>query len=172
MIPEYIQQITYRNTESEVCEMLAELVQTHKPKKVLELGTGADTTPWLAWAAMQVGAQMVSVDIANRHNLINDISNAFGATITFAQRDAKSFVSDLDEPIEFVFVDAGMTQDRVDLISLCTPRLAPGGILVAHDIDSKCHDPIRTILLKLGGKIILNSLWGLGMIVKKDHDPS
>ncbi len=165
MLPEYIQQISYKNTEAEVCEKLSELVQTNKPKKVIELGTGVDTTPWLSWAATQVGAQMVSVDIANRQKLIDDINAAIGSAVTFVRRDAMCFISDLDEPIEFVFVDAGMTQDRVDLISMCTPKLMPGGILIAHDVVTEGHAPIRAVLLELGGEIIIDHHWGLGMIV-------
>jgi predicted O-methyltransferase YrrM len=129
-----------RNLEPETAALLAVLVRSSRPRRILELGTSNGySTVWLADAARAVGAVLVSADIdAERTEQARSNLSAAGLEggVELRNEDAGLVLScSSDEEWGVIFLDAERPAYQAywpDLVRV----LEPGGLLVVDNAIS------------------------------------
>jgi predicted O-methyltransferase YrrM len=129
-----------RNLEPETAALLAVLVRSAKPRRMLELGTSNGySTAWLTDAARAVGAALVSVEIdpARTEQARANLSAAgLDDWVELRNEDAATVLSSSgDAEWDLIFLDAERSAYPSywpDLVR----TLAPGGLLVVDNAIS------------------------------------
>jgi predicted O-methyltransferase YrrM len=129
-----------RNLEPETAALLAVLVRTVRPRRMLELGTSNGySTVWLADAARAVDAVLVSVEIAPQRSdqaRANLTAAGLEAWAELRSDDAEEILArSSEEDWNLVFLDAersAYTRYWPNLVRV----LAPGGLLVVDNAVS------------------------------------
>lgn len=100
----------YRNIEAESAKLLAMLVRSQQSKRILEIGTSTGySTLWLAEAAKAVGAKVQTLEInAFRSAQAKRYAEEFGLEhfIDFWVGDASVYLAEVNEPFDFILLDA------------------------------------------------------------------
>jgi predicted O-methyltransferase YrrM len=119
--------------------MLRLLTEAAGAKNVVEIGTSTGYSGlWLCLALQKTGGRLTTFEIdpgraaeARKH-----FQNAgVGQMVTVVVGDAHENVKRLKEPIDVVFIDADK-QGYVDYLSKLLPLVRPGGLILAHNVDS------------------------------------
>ncbi len=115
------------------------LVRLARPKKILEIGTSQGySTIWLAWAAREVGAKVISLEV-NPSSALKAQENLRAAKldkfVDIKIGDARKILLDLQGKFDFAFIDAEK-KDYLDYFDLVHPKLKPGGLIIADNIIS------------------------------------
>ena len=129
-----------RNLEPDTAALLAVLVRSTRPPRMLELGTSNGySTLWLADAARAVGALFVSVEIDSRRTeqaRMNLRAAGLEEYVELRTDDAERvLVSSSAEEWALIFLDAerpSYTRYWADLVRV----LAPGGLLIVDNAVS------------------------------------
>jgi predicted O-methyltransferase YrrM len=129
-----------RNLEPETAALLAVLVRTVRPRRMLELGTSNGySTVWLADAARAVDAVLVSVEIAPQRSdqaRANLTAAGLEAWAELRSDDAEEILArSSEEDWNLIFLDAersAYTRYWPNLVRV----LAPGGLLVVDNAVS------------------------------------
>lgn len=121
----------------EVAEKLFELVNTYKPRKILEIGTSLGySTLWLAEAARAYGGVVTTIEheeskVQKARRMFEEVGLA--DTITQIQGNASAVLSQWESPIGFLFIDAKKREYRA-YIEAALPWLAHEALVVADDV--------------------------------------
>jgi caffeoyl-CoA O-methyltransferase len=119
--------------------MLRLLTEAAGAKNVVEIGTSTGYSGlWLCLALQKTGGRLTTFEIdpgraaeARKH-----FQNAgVGQMVTVVVGDAHENVKRLKESIDVVFIDADK-QGYVDYLSKLLPLVRPGGLILAHNVDS------------------------------------
>jgi caffeoyl-CoA O-methyltransferase len=120
-------------------KVLHDLIVDNQYTRALEIGTSSGHSAiWIAWALSKTGGKLITIEIdANLHNKAMQNFKAAGleAFIDARLADAHDVVKELEEPFDFVFLDADKewyTQYFKDL----DPKLAKGGCFTAHNASN------------------------------------
>ena len=118
-------------------ELLHFLVKAARARTVLEVGTSHGYSAiWMGLALEETGGRLTTIEIdVARHDLArrNVAEAGLSLRVTLVLGDAHAEVTTLDGPFDFVFLDADK-EGQVDYFHKLYPRkLAPGGILAAHN---------------------------------------
>jgi predicted O-methyltransferase YrrM len=123
--------------------LLAILVRATRARRILEIGTSNGySTIWLAWAAQETDGQVTTLErLASKAELAraNFARAGVADQITLIEGIALATIAELNEPFEFIFLDA----DRPNYLSYLeavVPRLRPGGLLVTDNVVSHAHE--------------------------------
>ncbi|MDA8228135.1 MAG: O-methyltransferase [Desulfitobacterium hafniense] len=120
-----------------VGNFLAQLVQVHNSKNILEIGTAIGySTLWLARAVkinnghittidMNINRRNQALEYFERANLSEYITSLFG--------DARKILPDLESKFDFAFIDAAKGE-YLEYLELVTPLLESGGLLVIDNV--------------------------------------
>lgn len=133
---------------------LAELVQAHHPRVILEIGTCKGGTLYI-WSRINPDAELiVSLDLpeelggyrARRRKLYEEFAyDRLPGTIRLLQRDSHA-ASTLDElkgilggrPIDFLWIDADHSYEGAKKdYEMYSPLVRPGGLIAFHDIATR-----------------------------------
>jgi predicted O-methyltransferase YrrM len=131
------------NITPETGELLAILVRAIRARRILEIGTSNGySTIWLAWAAQETDGQVTTLErLASKARLAraNFARAGVAERITLIEGIALATMAGLDEPFDFIFLDA----DRpayLPYLEAVVPRLRPGGLLVTDNVVSHAHE--------------------------------
>lgn len=115
------------------------LVKLSRAKRILEIGTSQGySTTWLAWAASEVGAKVISLEV-NPSSALKAQKNLREAKldklVNIKIGDARKILPDLEGKFDFAFIDAEK-KDYLDYFNLVHRKLKPGGLIIADNIVS------------------------------------
>lgn len=127
------------NLEPETARLLSLLVQHGGHRRLLEVGTSNGySTIWLAWSAQQTGGHLTSIEHSrDKQEMAKANLERAGLLehVTLLLGDATQVISQLDEPFDFVFLDADRHQ-YLHHLPLLLPRMPEGALLLADNVQS------------------------------------
>ncbi len=160
-----------RNLEPDSAELLAVLVRSVRPTKLLELGTSNGySTVWLADAALAVDADLTTVDIdGERLKQAKDNLRTVGLVeiVHFLHGDAGEILARSESgSLDMIFLDAERPHYSdywEDLVRVLTP----GGLLVVDNVTSHAEQvaPFREIVDHDGRVTTALAPTGAGMLL-------
>jgi predicted O-methyltransferase YrrM len=116
---------------------LYDLVVKHHLTRGLEIGTSNGYSGiWIASAMRATNGHLLTLEISEeRAQLARDNFKAAGVEpyVTLDRVDALEEIPRLKGPYDFVFIDASK-EDYVRYLDMVIPRVAPGGVIVAHNV--------------------------------------
>jgi len=123
-------------TDGRILRLLTEAADA---RNVVEIGTSTGYSGlWLCLALQKTGGRLTTFEIdpgraaeARKHFQKAGV----GQMVTVVEGDAHENVKRLKEPIDVVFIDADK-QGYVDYLSRLLPLVRPGGLILAHNVDS------------------------------------
>lgn len=164
----------------EVGRFLHSLIMAQKPKRIIELGTSYGySTLFLADAASQVGAEVISFDIADyKQTYAAEMMEKAGllSNVTFRLGDAVQNLRDDQGQIDFVLMDI-WKELYVPCLEAVLPTLSDEGIIAADNMFSppihiemarryrsvvEAHPELQTALLPIGSGIEITTRWTKG----------
>ena len=132
------------------------LVATRSAKSVLEIGAASGYSGiWLGLGARETGGHVVAIEydpIRAKEAAANIRRAGVGDVVRVVHGDAFKEIPRLSGTFDFVFLDA-WKPDYKRFFDLVYPRLAPGGVFVAHNVVNKKDEMepfLRTILAHPG----------------------
>ena len=124
------------------------LVAARGAKSVLEIGGASGYSAiWLGLGARETGGRVVSIEYdpqRAREATANVTTSGLTDVVQVVQGDAFAEIPRLAGPFDLVFLDA-WKRDYKRFFDLVYPRMAPGGVLVAHNVRNKA-DEMRPFL--------------------------
>jgi len=150
------------------------LVESTGATNVVEIGTSHGySAVWLCLGLLRTGGRLTTFEIdAGRAALARDNFKQAGVEkiVTLVEGDAHVEVARLKDPIDLLFLDADK-QGYIDYLNKLLPLVRPGGLIVAHNMDSRMADPryvkavtthpeLETLFVNLGAS-------GIGVTLKK-----
>jgi caffeoyl-CoA O-methyltransferase len=116
------------------------LVAARNAKSVLEIGAASGYSGiWLGLGARESGGRVVAVEYDARRGkeaAANIRAAGLDGVVEVVQGDAFAVIPRLPGTFDFVFLDA-WKPDYKKFFDLVFPRLAPGGVFVAHNVVNK-----------------------------------
>lgn len=113
-------------------------------KHVAELGTSVGYSGlWFCLALQKTGGKLTTYEIdANRAAKARENFKKAGVEkmITLVEGDAHQEVQKLQESIDVMFLDADK-EGYIDYLNKLLPKLRPGGLVIAHNIDERMAHP-------------------------------
>jgi len=113
-------------------------------KNVVELGTSHGySAVWMALALQKTGGKLTTFEIdAERAKLAREHFKqaGFDRIVTLIEGDAHKEVGKIEGPVDLVFLDADK-EGYLDYLNQLLPKLRPGGLVIAHNIDPGMADP-------------------------------
>ncbi|MDH7503139.1 MAG: O-methyltransferase [Verrucomicrobiota bacterium] len=148
--------------------LLRLLAESMDAKHVVELGTSQGySSIWFCLALRKTGGKLTTYEIdAQRAAIARENFKRAGviSLVTLVEGDAHDQVKKLKEPIDLIFLDADKT-GYVDYLEKLLPLLRPGGMVVAHNIDSQLADPayVRAITTNAALDTVFIDIKGSGI---------
>ncbi len=130
------------NISHETGQFLFDLINERKPAVILEVGaSNGYSTIWLALAAKKINARVITFEFVPEKvkDLVSNLQKA--GLIQYVQiipDDANKRLSDLNEDIDFVFLD-GRKNEYLQQLKLIEPKLTPKAVIVADNVVSHKH---------------------------------
>lgn len=128
------------------------LVAARGAKAVLEIGAASGYSGiWLGLGARETGGRVVAIEYdpqRAKEATANIRAAGLGDVVRVVHGDAFAEIPRLAGPFDFVFLDA-WKPDYKKFFDVVYPRLAPGGVFVAHNVVNKKSEMepfLRTIL--------------------------
>ncbi|MCC7009829.1 MAG: O-methyltransferase [Acidobacteria bacterium] len=116
------------------------LVASSDARSILEIGGASGYSAiWLGLAARETGGRVVSIEydpVRAKEGAANVARAGLDDVVRNVQGDAFAEIPKLPGTFDFVFLDA-WKPDYVKFLALVMPRLAPGGLFVAHNVVNK-----------------------------------
>jgi predicted O-methyltransferase YrrM len=124
--------------------MLRLLTEAIGAKNVVEVGTSNGLSGiWISLGLRKTGGKLVTheIDPATAAQARKNFAQAgVDDLITLVEGDAHQTVDKLGGPIDLVFIDADK-QGYADYLKQLLPRVRPGGIICAHNMNGRMADP-------------------------------
>jgi predicted O-methyltransferase YrrM len=130
------------NISRETGLFLHKLILKKKPEVIVEIGaSNGYSTIWLADAVQKIGAKLITYEFVPEkvRDLVSNLQKA--GLIKYVQiipDDANKRIGDLNERIDFVFLDA-RKNEYLQQLKLLEPKLKPGAIIIADNAISHKH---------------------------------
>lgn len=134
----------YLSVPEEDGRLLRVLTESIGARHVVEVGTSTGYSGlWLLLALMKTGGKLTTFEIDRaRHELARQNFDRAGVLkqATLVLGDAHVEVTKLRDPIDLIFIDADK-EGYLDYLLKLGPLLRPGGLVVAHNMQSPPPDP-------------------------------
>lgn len=179
-----------RSSEPPVGQLLYALAIARRPRVIVETGlfNAAGSTPWLAWAAQELGAIHFAIDIDLK---ICAIAAQFIRRRRWSLKDVGTIIVQDDaihaasafnpRSIDFLFIDDDHSTAHVEAeIEAFGPKMAPGSAMFFHDVIGTGEEfQIWDVIQRYNGIRLANRSYnypenapfgGLGMISIDDSD--
>jgi predicted O-methyltransferase YrrM len=123
--------------------LLRLLAEATGAKSVVELGTSSGYSGiWFCLALRQTGGKLTTFDLSQeRLALARKNFERAGVTelVKIVEGDAHETIKTVEGPVDLVFIDADK-EGYVDYLEKILPKVRPGGIIVAHNINPRMAD--------------------------------
>jgi predicted O-methyltransferase YrrM len=124
--------------------LLRILTESIGAKHVVEVGTSIGySSLWFALALERTGGKLTTFEIDPQRAATarsNFKRAGVDKIITLIEGDAHKEVARVTEPIDLLFLDADK-EGYLDYLQQLLPKVRPGGLIVAHNIDEQLADP-------------------------------
>jgi caffeoyl-CoA O-methyltransferase len=124
--------------------LLRLLAESIGAKQIVEIGTSNGYSGiWQALALKSTGGKLTTFEIdEGRAALARQNFKRAGVEdiITLVMGDAHEKVAQIDGPVDMVFIDADK-EGYLDYLHKLLPKVRPGGLIVAHNINPGMADP-------------------------------
>jgi len=131
--------------------LLRVMAAATKSKRALEIGTSNGCSGlWISLGLVETGGSLVTLEIDPRRVALarkNFQAAGVARRVRVIQGDALATLKRLSGPFDFVFIDADKSQ-YVRYLELIYPKLAPGGVILAHNVVDMAHE-LRDFFKKL-----------------------
>ncbi|MEM7700124.1 MAG: O-methyltransferase [Verrucomicrobiota bacterium] len=160
----------FRNVPEHDGRLLRILVQSMQAKNVIEIGTSTGYSAiWMALGLKSTGGHLTTYEIdAERAATARKNFEASGMAdlVTLIEGDAHELVTELEEPIDLLFLDADK-EGYVDYLEKLLPLVRSGGLIVAHNINPRMADPdyMEAITTDVDLETVVRG--GMGITLKK-----
>jgi len=129
----------YIPISAEAGKLLYALVRATQPETVVEFGTsfGISTIYLAAAVADNAAGRVVTTELSEKKVAAagaNLQEAGVGAAVTILAGDARETLADIEGPVGLVLLD-GWKDLCLPVLRLLEPRLAPGALIAADDID-------------------------------------
>ncbi len=132
------------NVPSEGGRFLRLLAETIGARNVVEIGTSNGYSGiWQCLALKATGGKLTTFEIdAQRAALARENFKKAGVAdiVTLVEGDAHEKVTQVEGPVDMAFVDADK-EGYTDYLNKLLPKVRPGGLIVAHNINAGMADP-------------------------------
>jgi len=161
---------SYRNVPPQDGRFLRITAQAMNAKNVVEIGTSTGYSGiWFGMALQRTGGKLTTYEIdAQRAATARANFKRAGMAdiITLVEGDAHEEVKKLKDPIDILFLDADK-EGYIDYLNKLLPLVRPGGLVIAHNINTRMADPkyIKAITTSPKLETIVRS--GVGLTLKK-----
>jgi predicted O-methyltransferase YrrM len=154
--------------------MLRLLTEAAGARNVVELGTSNGYSGlWFCLALSKTGGHLTTFDIdRGRFEMARENFKKAGVEgmVTQVFGDAHKEVTRLKDPIDVLFIDADK-QGYIDYLTKLLPLVKPGGLILAHNMQSPAPDPafVKTITTTPELETVFVNMddQGLGITLKK-----
>jgi predicted O-methyltransferase YrrM len=124
--------------------ILRVLTESTGAKHVVEIGTSIGYSgTWFCLGLKQTGGRLTTFEIdSNRAKKARENFRRAGVDkmVTLIEGDAHEEVLKIDGPVDIVFLDADK-EGYLDYLQKLLPKLKPGGLVVAHNIEERMAHP-------------------------------
>lgn len=124
--------------------LLRILAEAAGAKQVVELGTSIGYSGlWICLGLEQTGGKLTTFEIDEGRAAIaraNFKRAEVEDRVTLVMGDAHEKVSTVEGPVDIVFLDADK-DGYLDYLQKLLPKLRPGGLVIAHNMDQRQADP-------------------------------
>ena len=128
--------------------LLRLFTETTGAKHVVEIGTSNGYSGiWFCLALRTTGGKLTTHEIDDRRaSLARENFKRAGVDtlVTLVEGDAHETVTKLKEPIDILFLDADKP-GYIDYLQKLLPLVRPGGLILAHNVDSTGQDFINAL---------------------------
>ncbi len=117
--------------------LLMILAAAVRSRRALEIGTSNGCSAlWISLGQVETGGNLITLEIDPAKVVLarrNFRAAGISGRVRVIQGDARVTLARLSGAFDFVFIDAAKSQ-YVQYLELIYPRLAPGGVIVAHNV--------------------------------------
>lgn len=125
----------------EVKQLLQVLVTSHRPKRILEIGTAIGYSSLIMSECLGDEGHIITIErskemiaLASEHIKLAEKVD----TIQILEGDAEELLKTLEEPFDMIFMDAAKGQ-YITFLPYCLKLLKPGGLLVSDNVLQEGH---------------------------------
>ncbi|MHC4742470.1 MAG: O-methyltransferase [Planctomycetota bacterium] len=173
----YNEKYPLTNVPQEDGKLLRILAESMGAKRVVEIGTANGCSAlWFALALRTTGGKLITHEIDDHRAALarNNFKKAgVDKFITIVEGDAHKTVTNLEAPIDILFLDADK-KGNLDYLEKLLPKIRPGGLIIAHNTTTHAQD-IKPYLEEVTNNpnlqtILLNKKdQGIALTLKKRH---
>jgi caffeoyl-CoA O-methyltransferase len=161
---------SYRNVPPQDGRLFRIMALTMNAKNVVEIGTSTGYSGiWFGMALQKTGGRLTTYEIdAQRAATARANFKRAGMAdiITLVEGDAHEGVKKLKDPIDILFLDADK-EGYIDYLNKMLPLVRPGGLVIAHNINSRMADPEYMKAITTDPKLETIVRSGVSLTIKK-----
>jgi len=161
---------SYRNVPPQDGRFLRITTQAMNAKNVIEIGTSTGYSGiWFGMALQKTGGKLTTYEIdAQRAATARANFKRAGMSdiITLIEGDAHEEVKKLKDPIDILFLDADK-KGYIDYLNKLLPLVRPGGLVIAHNINTRMADPKYMKAITTNPKLETIVRSGVSLTLKK-----
>ncbi len=161
---------SYRNVPPQDGRFLRITAQAMNAKNIVEIGTSTGYSGiWFGMALQKTGGELTTYEIdAQRAATARANFKRAGMAdiITLIEGDAHEEVKKLKDPIDILFLDADK-EGYVDYLNKLLPLVRPGGLVIAHNINTRMADPKYMKAITTDPKLETIVRSGISLTLKK-----
>lgn len=161
---------SYRNVAPQDGRFFRIMALAMNAKNVVEIGTSTGYSGiWFGMALQKTGGKITTFEIdAQRAATARANFKRAGMAdiITLVEGDAHEGVKKLKDPIDIIFLDADK-EGYIDYLNKLLPLVRPGGIVIAHNINTRMADPEYMKAITTDPKLETIVRSGVSLTVKK-----
>jgi caffeoyl-CoA O-methyltransferase len=161
---------SYRNVPPQDGRFFRIMALAMNAKNVVEIGTSTGYSGiWFGMALQKTGGKLTTYEIdAQRAATARANFKRAGMAdiITLVEGDAHEEVKKLKDPIDILFLDADK-EGYIDYLNKLLPLVRPGGLVIAHNINTRMADPKYMNAITTDPKLETIVRSGVGLTIKK-----
>jgi len=161
---------SYRNVPPQDGRFLRIMTHAMNAKNVIEIGTSTGYSGiWFGMGLQKTGGKLTTYEIdAQRAATARANFKRAGMDdiITLVEGDAHEEVKKLKEPIDILFLDADK-EGYIDYLKILLPLVRPGGLIIAHNINTRMADPEFMKAITTNPKLETIVRSGISLTLKK-----
>ena len=161
---------SYRNVPPQDGRFLRITAQAMNAKNVIEIGTSTGYSGiWFGMALQKTGGKLTTYEIDAKRAATaraNFKRAGMADIITLIEGNAHEEVKKLKDPIDILFLDADK-EGYIDYLNKLLPLVRPGGLVIAHNINTRMADPKYMKAITTDSKLETIVRSGIGLTLKK-----